>query len=79
VRAWWAQTTSELRLTLRNGEQLLVGIIIPLVVLVFFSLVAIVPLPDGVTARVDVVAPGVLALAVMLLGLITWVSVAYVT
>ncbi len=65
MRAWWAQTTSELRLTLRNGEQLLVGIIIPLVVLVFFSLVAIVPLPDGVTARVDVVAPGVLALAVM--------------
>jgi ABC-2 type transport system permease protein len=54
-----------LRLTLRNGEQLLVGIIIPLLVLVFFSLVAIVPLPEGVTARVDIVAPGVLALAVM--------------
>jgi fumarate reductase subunit C len=65
VRAWWAQTASELRLTLRNGEQLLVGIIIPLLVLVFFSLVAIVPLPEGVTARVDIVAPGVLALAVM--------------
>lgn len=65
MRAWWAQTASELRLTLRNGEQLLVGIIIPLLVLVFFSLVAIVPLPEGVTARVDIVAPGVLALAVM--------------
>lgn len=65
MRPWWAQTVSELRLTLRNGEQLLVGIIIPLLVLVFFSLVAIVPLPAGTTQRIDIVAPGVLALAVM--------------
>jgi len=55
----------ELRLGLRNGEQLLVSIVIPLVVLVFFSTVDVVPLPGGVDDAIDVVAPGVLALAVM--------------
>ena len=65
MRAWWAQTAMELRLGLRNGEQLLVSIVIPLVVLVFFSTVDVVPLPAGVDDAIDVVAPGVLALAVM--------------
>lgn len=65
MRAWWAQTAMELRLGLRNGEQLLVSIVIPLVVLVFFSSVDVVPLPVGVDDAIDVVAPGVLALAVM--------------
>ncbi len=65
MRAWKAQTAMELRLGLRNGEQLLVSIVIPLVVLVFFSTVDVVPLPAGVDDAIDVVAPGVLALAVM--------------
>jgi ABC-2 type transport system permease protein len=65
VRAWKAQTAMELGLGLRNGEQLLVSIVIPLVVLVFFSTVDVVPLPAGVDDAIDVVAPGVLALAVM--------------
>lgn len=65
MRAWWAQTASELRMGLRNGEQLLVSIVIPLLVLVFFSTVDVLPLPDGVTEAIAVVAPGVLALAVM--------------
>lgn len=63
--AWWAQTTTELRMGLRNGEQLLVSIVIPLVVLVFFSSVEVIPLPEGITDTVAVVAPGVLALAVL--------------
>lgn len=60
-----AQARSEVTLTLRNGEQLLVSLVIPLLVLVFFSTVDLVPLPEGTTSRVDVVTPGVLALAVM--------------
>jgi ABC-2 type transport system permease protein len=65
VRAVVAQTRTELALSLRNGEQLLVSIVIPLLLLVFFSLVDVLPLPDGVDDAVDFLAPGVLALAVM--------------
>jgi ABC-2 type transport system permease protein len=65
VKALVAQARTELTLSLRNGEQLLVSIVIPLLVLVFFSTVDVLPLPDGVTDPVDFLAPGVLALAVM--------------
>jgi ABC-2 type transport system permease protein len=65
MSAYAAQARSELRLGLRNGEQLLVNLVIPLLVLVFFSLVEVVPVPAGTVERVDFLAPGVLALAVM--------------
>ena len=65
MRAFTAQTRTELVLSLRNGEQLLVSIVIPLLLLVFFSTVDVLPVPDGVTDRVDFLAPGILALAVM--------------
>lgn len=58
-----AQTAFELRLLARNGENLLVTIAIPLGVLVFFSLVPV--LPAGDRAPVDTLAPGALTLAVM--------------
>lgn len=64
-RAFRAQTLAELRLGLRQGEQLLVSLGIPLLVLVFFSLVDVLPLPEGTEEPVDFLAPGVLALAVM--------------
>lgn len=57
-----AQTAMELRLTLRNGESLLVTFGIPLVLLVFFSLVDVLP-ADG--DPVAFLVPGVLALSVM--------------
>ncbi|WP_300019602.1 ABC transporter permease [Pseudonocardia sp.] len=57
-----AQAGTELRLALRNGEQVLLTLLIPLVLLVGLTLLAIVPLPEP---RVAAVAPGVLALAVM--------------
>lgn len=60
-----AQTRTELALSLRQGEQVLVSLGIPLLVLVFFSLVDVLPLPEGVDDPVDFLAPGVLALAVM--------------
>jgi len=65
MRAFTGQLTAELRLAARNGEQLLVSLIIPVLVLVFFSTVDVVGIPDGYGRRVDFIAPGVLALAVM--------------
>lgn len=58
-----AQVRTELGLTLRNGEQLLLTLGIPVLLLVFFSLVDV--LPTGTPDPVDFLAPGVLALAVM--------------
>lgn len=65
MRPLWAQTRAEVLLSLRNGEQLLVNIAIPLLLLVFFSEVGVLPVPDGVVDRVDFLAPGIIALAVM--------------
>jgi ABC-2 type transport system permease protein len=58
-----AQVRAELRLLVRNGEQLLLTIGIPVLLLVFFSAVDV--LPTGGGKAVDFLAPGVLALAVM--------------
>ncbi|GGV21225.1 transport permease protein [Actinomadura cremea] len=58
-----AQTRYELRAMLRNGEQLLLTMIIPVVLLVLFSATSLLDLGPG--SRVDFLAPGVLALAVM--------------
>jgi len=58
-----AQTAMELRLLLRNGESLLVTFGIPLVLLVFFSLIDV--LPHGQRRPVTFLVPGVLALSVM--------------
>lgn len=64
-RALTAQSRVELALTLRNGEQLLLTLVIPVLVLVFFSLADVLPLPEGTDEAVDFLAPGVLALAVL--------------
>jgi ABC-2 type transport system permease protein len=53
----------ELLLTLRRGESVLLTFLIPVVVLVFFSLVDVLPTPTQ--DPVDFLLPGVLALAVM--------------
>ncbi|MER6914881.1 ABC transporter permease [Streptomyces sp. NPDC000594] len=63
-----AQTAFETRLLLRNGEQLLLTLIIPSLLLVLFSTVDIIDTGASGTAGdepVDFLAPGVLALAVM--------------
>lgn len=69
MRRLAAQTGMELRLTLRNGESLLVAFGIPLGVLVFFSLVDI--LPHGEESPVDFLVPGVLALSIMSSALVS--------
>ncbi|MUH50323.1 MAG: ABC transporter permease [Actinobacteria bacterium] len=58
-----AQLRAEMQATLRNGEQLLLTLGIPVMLLVFFSLVDV--LPTGTKDPVDFLAPGILALAVM--------------
>ncbi len=62
---WRAQTRAELVMTLRRGESVLLTLGIPVGLLVFFSLVDVLPKPGGVTDAVTFLAPGILALAVM--------------
>lgn len=56
---WRAETAT----VLRNGEQLLLTLIIPVLLLVFFSNVDV--LPSGTQDPADFLLPGVIALAVM--------------
>jgi ABC-2 type transport system permease protein len=63
VKRYLAQLKMEVLLVVRNGEQLLLTLIIPVLLLVFFSLVDV--LPTGTADPVDFLAPGILALAVM--------------
>lgn len=63
MKALLAQFGVECRLTLRNKESLLLTMGIPVGLLVFFSLVDVLPIDDP--DPVDVLAPGVLALAIM--------------
>jgi ABC-2 type transport system permease protein len=58
-----AQTRVEMTLTLRRGESLLLVLGIPVLLLVFFSTVDVLPTGDG--EPIDFLAPGILALAVM--------------
>ncbi|MBT2524951.1 ABC transporter permease [Streptomyces sp. ISL-99] len=64
-----AQTAFETKMLLRNGEQLLLTVIIPALLLVLFSTVDIIAVPTetegGSGKSVDFLAPGILALAVM--------------
>jgi len=61
-----AQAAFETRAVLRNGEQLLLTLVIPALLLVGLARTSIVELGGtGGLSRVDVVTPGVLALAVM--------------
>jgi ABC-2 type transport system permease protein len=64
-RALQAQTRAEVMMTLRRGESVLLALGIPVMLLVFFSLVDVLPKPNGVRHAVDFLAPGILALAVM--------------
>lgn len=57
------QTRHELRLTLRNGEQLLLTLLIPVGILLFAAGLKV--LPGEELQSVDYLLPGVLALAVM--------------
>src|SRR5207249_84202 len=59
VRALLAQLRVEMTLTLRRGESLLITLVVPVVLLIFFGFAPVAPTPP------DFLVPGLLALAVM--------------
>ena len=63
MRVTLVQLRAELRRVASNGEQLLLTLGIPVLLLVFFSLVDV--LPTGTKEPIDFLAPGILALATM--------------
>ena len=62
---WWAQARTELRLLLRNGEQVLLSLVVPLGLLVVLVTLDVVEVDRPGVARVDFFTPGLIALAVM--------------
>src|ERR1700730_3620748 len=60
-----AQTRAEITMTLRRGETVLLTVAIPVGLLVFFSLVHVLPDQNTTKGAVTFLAPGILALAVM--------------
>ncbi len=69
MNALLAQTRMELRLTLRRGEGVLITMVVPIVLLVFFAGIGI--KPEGYERPIDFLLPGMLALAVMSTGLVS--------
>lgn len=68
----------ELVLAARRGETLLLTFGIPVGLLVFFSTVDVLPLPEGTDEAVDFLAPGVLTLAVISTAMVqTAIGVAF--
>lgn len=65
LRTILAQTRVELLLTIRRGESVLITIIVPVVLLVFFASLKIVP------TGVNFLLPGMLGLAVMATGMVS--------
>jgi len=64
-----AQTRAELLLTARRGENVLITVIVPVVLLVFFASLGIVR--SGTGRPVDFLLPGMLALAVIATGMVS--------
>ena len=62
MRLLMAQWRSEMRVMLRNGEQLLLTIGIPVMLLVFFGSVDVLPTDGG--EPIDFLVPGIIALSV---------------
>src|SRR2546421_9631533 len=68
-REVWAQTQVELLMTLRRGESVLITLIVPVILLIFFTSLNIVPTTNE--KAVDFLLPGMLALAVMATGMVS--------
>jgi ABC-2 type transport system permease protein len=64
-----AQTKVELLLTLRRGESVLITLIVPVLLLIFFASLNIIPTTTG--NAVDFLLPGILALAVIAAGMVS--------
>lgn len=62
------QTQFELLLTLRRGENILVTLIVPVLLLIFFASLNIVPAVNG--SAINFLLPGILALAIIAAGMV---------
>lgn len=71
MRPLLAQTRAEVVMTLRRGESLLLALGIPVVLLVFFTAVSVLPKDPAVKDEVTFLAPGILALAIMSTGMVS--------
>jgi ABC-2 type transport system permease protein len=65
-----SQTSIELSMTLRQGERVLVTLLIPILLLIFFSALNVIPLTAG-ESTIDFLLPGVLALAIIAAGMVS--------
>lgn len=70
-RAVAAQTSIELRLTIRRGESLLITFIVPVLLLVFFSSLGVEQATGPGILPEQYLLPGMLALAVMSTGMVS--------
>jgi ABC-2 type transport system permease protein len=68
VKALLAQSRAEVVMTLKRGESLLLTVLIPVGLLLFFALTHVTPVPSG--TRVDYLAPGIVGLCVMSTALV---------
>ena len=68
VRQIVTQTQFELLLTLRRGENILITLIVPVMLLIFFASLNIVPAVNG--RAINFLLPGILALAIMAAGMV---------
>jgi ABC-2 type transport system permease protein len=68
-RATLAMAAMELRLALRRGETLVATVVLPVVVLVFFSSVLVIPTGEG--RPVDFILPGAIAFAIIATSLVS--------
>ena len=71
MQALAAQLAMELRLTLRRGENLVVTLGIPLLLLVFLANVDLIGSAAGGPSRLDQLVPGILCLALISTGLVS--------
>ncbi len=69
MKALIAQARMELRLTLRSGEGLLVTLILPTALLVFFAALHLAP--SGYARPIDFLLPSMVTVAVMSIGLVS--------
>jgi ABC-2 type transport system permease protein len=67
-RAVLTQTRMELILTLRRGENVLITIVVPIVLLVFFASLGLIPASRF--GPLDYLVPGILALAIVSTGMV---------
>lgn len=69
TRSILAQTRAEVTLTMRRGENVLITVIVPVLLLIFFASLGIVK--AGTSRPVDFLLPGMLALAVIATGMVS--------